>query len=93
MDGEWVKSLGSPRHWRYYRNIEGKRTVVIHFSGKSVRRDWPASITMAVHGQALMYSGDYDLEQALQLYKIAINAKDSTTAHRAVLAYVKMRGV
>ena len=94
MDGEWVKPLVPSRQWRYYRNIEGKRTCVINYSGGSYLGDgWPTSIIILAHGEALIYNGEYTREEALQFYRIAVNAENSTTAHRAVLTYMRMRGM
>jgi len=92
MDGEWVESLTGGRA-RYYITQDGKRTFVIDFLDANRALNLRTSIIILVHSHALIYSGNYTREEAERFYKIACGAEDNDSAHRAVLAYMKMKGI
>jgi len=88
MEGHWGKGFTGEK-MNYY--INGK--IVMSYLGGAVA--FPASTLIISYKDVPTYifNGIYTREEAVSMYRIGNAAETQEAGYRAILAYMKMRGV
>jgi hypothetical protein len=92
MEGRWGNSI-SGKSSRYYVNGKVVAMLLNGMSGPIVFAQPTIVLAYKNDPAAYIFTGNYTKEDAETLYRISNNAPDEDSGYRAILAYMKIRGM